>query len=435
MVRLIDGRNKDIQWIIRQMNRSSQLDFEEGRAVVEKILSDVKNRGDEAILEYSRRLDRAVFSAPEEMAVTRDEIARAYEKVSPRLVEILKKAKERIEKFHLKQKSNSWVSFEEDGTVLGQKIQPMERVGIYVPGGRAAYPSSVLMNAIPAKVAGVEEIIMVTPPKPDGSVNPNTLVAADIAGVDRIFRVGGAQAIAALAFGTATIPKADKIVGPGNIYVTLAKKEVYGYVDIDMIAGPSEVLVIADESAKPAYVAADLLSQAEHDPMASAILVTTSHELAERVKEEIAKQAAPMSTAGTIELSLSKNGALIVVDSLKDAVALANAIAPEHLEICTANPNELLGDIKHAGCIFLGEYSPEPVGDYMAGPNHVLPTSGTARYFSALGVDSFIKKSSIVSFTRAALEKMWREISDFAREEGLVAHANSVEVRFKEDVS
>jgi len=431
MIKWIDGRKKDIIDILRSLERSSQLEFREQRKIVVNIISNVKKRGEAAVLEYSSRLDKTQFSNTDEMLVSKEEISKAYELVNSEYVEILKKAKDKIWSFHLKQKSNSWISFEDAGSILGQKIQPMDRVGIYVPGGRAAYPSSVLMNAIPALIAGVQEIIMTTPPAVDGTVNPYTLVAADILNIDKIYKLGGAQAIAAMAFGAGSIPKVDKIVGPGNVYVALAKKEVYGYVDIDMIAGPSEVLIVADESATPSYVAADLLSQAEHDPMATSILITTSPYLAEHVEAEIREQVETLSRKEIIEASLRNFGAIIIADSIEQAIDLANEIAPEHLELSTSNPFEWLGRIKHAGAIFLGHFSPEPLGDYMAGPNHVLPTSGSARFFSPLSVDDFVKKSSIISYSKDALKRIYKDVAEFARAEGLTAHAQSVEVRFR----
>jgi histidinol dehydrogenase len=430
MIRIIDGRGKDTQWIKKSLNRPSQLEAKEEKEVVKSILREVEKSGDKALLEYTLRFDNADLGNPENMVVSDEEILDAYEKTDTGYIGILNKAKEKIMKFHEKQKQNSWMTFEEEGIILGQKVTPMECVGVYVPGGRAAYPSSLLMNVIPAKVAGVKEIIMVTPPDQDGSVNPAVLAAARVAEVDKIYKVGGAQAVAALAFGTATIPKVDKIVGPGNIYVALAKKEVYGYVDIDMIAGPSEILIIADETAKASYVAADLMSQAEHDPMASAILVTDSEKLIFQVKQELDNQVQNLTFKDTILSSLGQFGACILVDSIKDAIDLSNNIAPEHLELSTANPMDLLGSIQHAGAIFIGHYSPEPVGDYMAGPNHVLPTSGTARFFSPLSVDDFVKKSSVISYSREALRRIYQDVADFARIEGLTAHANAMEVRF-----
>ncbi len=430
MIRIIDGRGKDTQWIKKSLNRPSQLEAKEEKEVVKSILREVEKSGDKALLEYTLQFDNADLGNPENMVVSDEEILDAYEKTDTGYIGILNKAKEKIMKFHEKQKQNSWMTFEEEGIILGQKVTPMECVGVYVPGGRAAYPSSLLMNVIPAKVAGVKEIIMVTPPDQDGSVNPAVLAAARVAEVDKIYKVGGAQAVAALAFGTATIPKVDKIVGPGNIYVALAKKEVYGYVDIDMIAGPSEILIIADETAKASYVAADLMSQAEHDPMASAILVTDSEKLIFQVKQELDNQVQNLTFKDTILSSLGQFGACILVDSIKDAIDLSNNIAPEHLELSTANPMDLLGSIQHAGAIFIGHYSPEPVGDYMAGPNHVLPTSGTARFFSPLSVDDFVKKSSVISYSREALRRIYQDVADFARIEGLTAHANAMEVRF-----
>jgi len=434
MIRLIDGRGKGSDYIWNRLNRRSQLSSKNIQAAVNHILEQVQQLGDTAVLGFTSQFDGVAFQKPEDMIVSSDEINDAYQRVPSELIEIFRRAKEKILQFHIKQRTNTWMSFDEEDIILGQRIQPMERVGVYVPGGRAAYPSSVLMNVLPAKVAGVPEIVMVTPPQaPDGKVNDNTLVAAHEAGVSKIYKVGGAQAIGALAFGTSVIPKVDKIVGPGNIYVALAKKAVYGYVDIDMIAGPSEVLIVADASANPAYVAADLMSQAEHDPMASALLITSSIELAERVKSELIKQIQKMSTRETILASLKEYGALIVVDTIEDALELSNRLAPEHLELAVENAFEYLGKVKHAGAIFLGHYTPEPVGDYMAGPNHVLPTGGTARFFSPLGVEDFVKKSSIISYTPNALKGIYKDISLFARAEGLEAHANSVEVRFKDD--
>lgn len=433
MVKLIDGRGKDTAWILNRLDRRSQVSFERERNAVLEILLAVRQRGDEAVIEYTARFDGVHYANAQEMLVSQEEIQEAYSKVDGRYIDILRQARDNIWKFHSKQLENSWAICEENGIILGQRVVPMERVGVYVPGGRAAYPSSVLMNVIPARVAGVFDIIMATPPGKDKKVNPHTLVAACEAGCKRIFKIGGAQAIAALAFGTHTIPKVDKIVGPGNIYVALAKKEVYGYVDIDMIAGPSEVMVLADSSAEPAFVAADLMSQAEHDPMASAILVTTSFELASRVVEELQRQVEGLSSKDIIQASLRDFGALIVVDSLEQAVEIANSIAPEHLELAVQNPFEILGAVKHAGSIFLGHYTPEPVGDYMAGPNHVLPTGGTARFFSPLGVYDFVKKSNIIFYTEKALKAVSLDVIEFANREGLTAHANSIEVRFKEN--
>lgn len=433
MVKLIDGRKKDTIWILKNLNRRWQGSFDKERGAVLEILSDVRQRGDEALIEYTARFDGVYYADAREMLVSDEEIQEAYLKVDSSYINMLKRARENIGKFHSRQLENSWMALDEDGIILGQRIIPLERVGVYVPGGRAAYPSSVLMNVIPARVAGVADIIMVTPPGKDKKVNPYTLVAACEAGCKSIFKIGGAQAIAALAYGTTTVPRVDKIVGPGNIYVALAKKEVYGYVDIDMIAGPSEVMVVADSAANPAFVAADLMSQAEHDPMASAILVTTNMELANRVIEELQRQVSGLSTKEVILASLRDFGAVIVVDSMEMAIELANAVAPEHLELAVCNPFEILGAIKHAGSVFLGHYTPEPVGDYMAGPNHVLPTSGTARFFSPLGVYDFVKRSNVIFYTEKALEAVFRDVIDFANKEGLTAHANSIEVRFKDN--
>jgi len=433
MVKFIDGRGKDIAWVMEKLNRRWQASFEKERNAVLEILSSVRQQGDEALLEYTARFDGVQYSDAREMLVSPEEIREAYAKVDGGYIDVIKRARDNIRKFHSRQIENSWTLLNDDGIIVGQRITPLERVGVYVPGGRAAYPSSVLMNVIPAMVAGVPDIVMVTPPGSDKKVNPYTLVAACEAGCKRIFKVGGAQAIAALAFGTATIPRVDKIVGPGNIYVALAKKEVYGYVDIDMIAGPSEVMVVADSSAKPAFVAADLMSQAEHDPMASAVLVTTCIELATNVVEELQKQVEELTTRDVILASLKDFGAVIVVDSMERAIELANAIAPEHLELAVRNPFEILGSVKHAGAIFLGHYTPEPVGDYMAGPNHVLPTGGTARFFSPLGVYDFVKRSNIIFYPEKALKAVSRDVMEFACREGLTAHANSIKVRFKDE--
>lgn len=397
---------------------------------VEAILSDIRSRGDEALVEYTRRFDSSNVDF-NNILVTCEEIKEAYEKVDSQYVSAIKKAKENIQDFHERQKRNSWMMTKDKGVILGQTVRALEKVGIYVPGGTAAYPSSVIMNTVPAKVAGVKNIIMVTPPLKDGSINSNILVAADIAGVDRIIKAGGAQAIGALAFGTESVEKVDKIVGPGNIYVAMAKRAVYGFVDIDMIAGPSEILIIADENAEPKFLAADLMSQAEHDVLASSILVTTSIELAEKVKLELEKQVEYLERKEIIKKSINDYGSIIVVSSLEEAVEMANSIAPEHLEVMTDKPFELLGQLKNAGSIFLGAYSPEPLGDYMAGPNHVLPTSGTARFFSPLSVDDFIKKSSYLYYTNSALEELKTDIIKLAETEGLTAHANSIKVRFE----
>lgn len=430
MIRILDGNNRKTRDIIDELNRPSQLEYTEKRNVVCGILEDIKKEGDRALLEYTNRFDGTDYRAIDEVIVSKDEIKQAYTFVSPGLLNAMELSVENIRRYHERQLQNSWVTFETDGVMLGQRITPLGKVGIYVPGGRASYPSSVLMNAIPAKVANVKEITMVTPPSRDGRVNPATLVAADLAGIDKIYKIGGAQAIAALSYGTETVKKVDKIVGPGNIYVTLAKKEVFGFVDIDMIAGPSEILIIADETANPAFIVADLLSQAEHDPMASSILVTDSYGLAEQVKTELYKQTRDISTRNTIEASLSQYGCIIIVDDIAKAAEVANAIAPEHLELMTSRSDEHLNLIENAGAIFVGSYSPEPVGDYIAGPNHVLPTSGTAKFYSPLGVDDFIKKSSIIRYTKEALSKTYKDIAIFARTEGFEAHARSVELRF-----
>lgn len=404
-------------------------EYEEG---VARILGDVKAKGDEALFDYTKKFDHADISA-ENIKVTEDEIKEAYELAGEKFVTIIRKALANIRSYHEKQRQYSWFDSKPNGTILGQKVTPLQRVGVYVPGGKAAYPSSVLMNILPAKVAGVEEIIMVTPPGKDGKVNPNTLVAAHEAGADVIYKVGGAQAIGALAYGTQCIPKVDKIVGPGNIYVALAKKAVYGYVSIDAIAGPSEILVIADESANPRYVAADLLSQAEHDELASAILVTTSEELAEKVSAEVDGFLKVLSRSEIIRKSLDNYGYILVAETLDDAIDIANEIASEHLEIQTKNPYDVMTKIRNAGAIFIGEYASEPLGDYFAGPNHVLPTNGTARFFSPLSVDDFIKKSSIIGYSKEALSKIHKDIEAFAEAEQLTAHANSIKVRFEDE--
>lgn len=399
---------------------------------VNEIIENVRAKKDAAVFDYTKRFDGADLNA-RTIRVTKEEIEEAYTLVDPELVTVIRKALVNIREYHEKQRQYSWFDSKPNGTMLGQKVTPLAAAGVYVPGGKAVYPSSVLMNVIPAKVAGVEKIVMVTPPGKDGNVNPNTLVAANEAGVDEIYKVGGAQAIAALAFGTESIPKVDKIVGPGNIYVALAKKAVYGYVSIDSIAGPSEILVLADETANPRFVAADLLSQAEHDEMASAILVTTSRELAEAVAVEIEKFVAELSRKEIISKSLENYGYLLVADTMQDAIDAANEIASEHLEIVTKNPFEVMTKIKNAGAIFIGEYSSEPLGDYFAGPNHILPTNGTAKFFGPLSVDDFIKKSSIIYYSREALEPIHQDIIKFAESERLTAHANSIRVRFEEE--
>jgi len=397
------------------------------------IVEDVKKRKDEALFEYTLQFDKAVIDR-NNIEVTEAEIKEAYEKTDPVLLDVIRKALVNIRSFHEKQKRNSWFDTTDTGTILGQRITPLERAGVYVPGGKAVYPSSVLMNIVPAKAAGVSEIIMTTPPGRDGKVTASTLVAAVEAGADRVFKAGGAQAIAAMAFGTESIPRVDKITGPGNIYVALAKKAVYGHVSIDSIAGPSEILVLADETANARYVAADLLSQAEHDEMASAILVTTSRKLAEEVLAEAEEFVRKLSRREIIQKSLDAFGQILVADSLEEAIDAVNRIASEHLEIVTANPFEVMTKIRNAGAIFMGPFSSEPLGDYFAGPNHVLPTNGTARFFSPLGVDDFVKKSSIIYYSREALEEIHRDVIRFAKAEQLTAHANSIAVRFNEDI-
>ena len=401
--------------------------YEQG---VQEILAHVKEEKDQAVFAYTKKFDHADITAAN-IKVTEEEIEEAYKEVDPKLVEIIRKALLNIRTYHEKQRQYSWFDSKPDGTILGQKVTPLHRVGVYVPGGKAVYPSSVLMNVVPAKVAGVDEIVMVTPPGKDGKVTPNTLVAAHEAGADVIYKVGGAQAIAALAYGTESIPKVDKIVGPGNIYVALAKKAVYGYVSIDAIAGPSEILVIADETANPRFVAADLLSQAEHDELASAILVTTSEELARKVSDEVDGFLKELSRSEIIRKSLDNYGYILVADTMDDVIDIANEIASEHLEIQTKNPYDVMTKVRNAGAIFIGEYASEPLGDYFAGPNHVLPTNGTAKFFSPLSVDDFIKKSSIIGYSEEALRDIHKDIEAFAEAEQLTAHANSIKVRFE----
>lgn len=397
---------------------------------VKTIVNDVKEGGDAAVFEYTKRFDGADITAAN-VRVTDAEIQEALALVEPQLLTVMKRAMKNIREYHEKQKQYSWFDSKPDGTILGQKVTPLASVGVYVPGGKAAYPSSVLMNIIPAEVAGVGRIVMVTPPGKDGKVNPVTLIAAHLAGATEVYKAGGAQAVAALAFGTESIPKVNKIVGPGNIFVALAKKAVYGHVSIDSIAGPSEILVLADDSANPRFVAADLLSQAEHDELASAILVTTSMDLAQKVSREVDGFVAALSRKDILEKSLENYGYILVADSMEDAIATANEIASEHLEIVTRNPFEVMTKIQNAGAIFLGEYSSEPLGDYFAGPNHVLPTNGTAKFFSPLSVDDYIKKSSIIYYSKEALEPIHKDIEDFAEAEYLTAHANSIRVRFE----
>lgn len=425
--KLNENTMKDLQDDLLKRSPNHYVEYEERVAA---ILGEVKEKKDAAVFAYTKQFDGAEIDASN-VLVTEEEIQEAYTLVDPSLVEILRKALGNIKSYHEKQLRNSWFDAKPDGTILGQKVTPLQRVGVYVPGGKAVYPSSVLMNVVPAKVAGVDEIIMVTPPGKDGKVNPNTLVAAMEAGADAIYKVGGAQAVAALAYGTESIPKADKIVGPGNIYVALAKKAVYGNVSIDSIAGPSEILVIADEGANPRYVAADLLSQAEHDELASAILVTTSMELAEKVSEEVDKFTEILSRREIIRKSLDNYGYILVADTMEQVIEAANEIASEHLEIQTKDPYDIMTKIRNAGAIFIGEYASEPLGDYFAGPNHILPTNGTAKFFSPLSVDDFIKKSSIIGYSREALEAVHKEIEKFAEAEQLTAHANSIKVRFE----
>ena len=427
IVKLTDETKNNILEDLLKRSPNSYGKFE---AAVNDILLNVRTNKDEALFKYTKDFDKADINASN-IVVTKEEIEEAYTKVDPALVDVIRKSLKNIKEYHEKQKQYSWFDSKPDGTILGQKVTPLARAGVYVPGGKAAYPSSVLMNVVPAKVAGVEQIIMCTPPDHEGKVYPTTLVAANEAGVDVVYKAGGAQAIAAMAYGTESIPKVDKICGPGNIYVALAKKAVFGYVSIDSVAGPSEILVIADETANPRYVAADLLSQAEHDEMASAILITTSSELANKVSAEIDGFLKELSRSETISKSLDNYGYILLVDDINEAVSVANDIASEHLEIVTKDPFNVMTKIKNAGAIFLGEYSSEPLGDYFAGPNHVLPTNGTAKFFSALSVDDFIKKSSIISYSREALEAIHNDIENFASAEHLTAHANSIKVRFE----
>ena len=417
--------------ILENLLKRSPNSYGEFESRVNDIIQNVREKRDEAIFEYTLKFDGATIDQ-DNIRVTEEEIKEAYEQVDPKLLDVIRKALVNIRDYHTKQKQYSWFDSDESGIILGQKVTPLKTVGVYVPGGKAVYPSSVLMNVIPAKVAGVSNIIMTTPCGKDGKVYPSTLVAAKEAGVNAIYKVGGAQAIAALAFGTESIPKVDKIVGPGNIYVALAKKAVFGYVSIDSIAGPSEIMVLADETANPRFVAADLLSQAEHDEMASAILVTTSETLAEQVSVEVDKFVATLSRKEIIRKSLDNYGYILVADTMQDAIDTVNEIASEHLELVTKNPFETMTKIRNAGAIFIGEYSSEPLGDYFAGPNHVLPTNGTAKFFSPLSVDDFIKKSSIISYSREALEPIYKDIVQFAECEKLTAHANSIRVRFED---
>ena len=428
-VRLTKESTKDI---LENLLKRSPNNYGKFEAAVADILANVKEKGDVALFSYTKEFDK-VEVTPETIRVTEEEIEEAYKAVDASLLEVIRKALVNIRSYHEKQRQNSWFTSTENGTMLGQKVTPLNRVGVYVPGGKAVYPSSVLMNIVPAKVAGVPHIVMTTPPGKDGKVNPSTLVAAKEAGADEIYKVGGAQAIGALAYGTASIPKVDKIVGPGNIFVALAKKAVYGHVSIDSIAGPSEILVLADETANAHYVAADLLSQAEHDEMASAILITTSTELAQNVEKEIEGYLKVLSRKEIIEKSLENFGYILIAEDMDEAIEAANEIASEHMEIVTKNAFEVMMKVRNAGAIFIGEYSSEPLGDYFAGPNHVLPTNGTAKFFSALSVDDFIKKSSIVYYSRSALQEIHKDIIQFASSEQLTAHANSIAVRFEEE--
>lgn len=428
-VRLTADTQKDILGTLLKRSPNNYSEYED---VVAEIIGNVREQGDTAVFEYTKKFDKWDICA-NNIRVTEAEIDEAFSVVDADFVEVMKKSAANIEDFHRKQLRNSWIDTKPDGSILGQRILPIAVSGVYVPGGKAAYPSSVLMNVIPAKVAGVQKIIMTTPAGADGKVNPGTLVAARIAGVNEIYKVGGAQAIAAMAFGTESIPKVDKITGPGNIFVALAKKACFGYVSIDSIAGPSEILVIADETANPRYVAADLLSQAEHDELASAILITTDERVAQEVNREIEGFLQELSRTEIIQKSLDNYGYILLADSMEDAVDAANAIASEHLEILTKDPYNVMTKIRNAGAIFLGEYSSEPLGDYYAGPNHILPTNGTAKFFSPLNVDDFMKKTSIISYSREALEKAHKDIELFAEKEGLTAHANSIKVRFPEE--
>ena len=418
--------------LLEDLLKRSPNQYPQYESRVSEIIANIREKGDEALFSYTKAFDKADIG-PENVRVTEEEIQEAYTKVDPGLVDVIRKALVNIRSYHEKQKRYSWFDSTPKGTLLGQKVTPLRAVGVYVPGGKAAYPSSVLMNIVPAKVAGVEKIVMTTPCNAAGEVNPATLVAAKEAGADEIYRAGGDQAIAALAFGTESIPKVDKIVGPGNIYVALAKKAVYGHVSIDSIAGPSEILVLADETANPRYVAADLLSQAEHDELASAILVTTSEELAKKVSSEIDEFLKTLSRKEIIQKSLDNYGHILIAENLEEAIEAANEIASEHLEIVTRDPFQVMTKIRNAGAIFIGEYSSEPLGDYFAGPNHILPTNGTAKFFSPLSVDDFVKKSSIVYYSREALEEVHEDIIRFAKAEQLTAHANSIQVRFEKD--
>jgi histidinol dehydrogenase len=430
MIKIIDAQ-KEAELLEVLVSRN-QLENKEVLARVDEIVNNVKQKGNQALLEYTKRFDDVDLTV-DSIRISDREIQNAYSNVDKELLGVIRRAKKNIESFHIKQKENSWFSTESNGVLLGQMCRPLGIVGVYVPGGTAALISSVLMNVIPAKVAGVKKIVMATPPGKRGEVNAAVLVAASEAGVDELFRVGGAQAVAAMAFGTKTVPKVDKIVGPGNIYVATAKKMVYGYCDIDMFAGPSEIMVVADNSANPCYVAADLLSQAEHDVLSASILVTTSKSLAKEVQREIERQYGYLSRKDIIINSLKDYGAIIVTETINQAIDIVNRVAPEHLELCVKNPFDLLGSVENAGAIFLGSYSSEPLGDYFAGPNHVLPTGGTARFFSPLNLGDFMKKSSIISYSREALKNVKDDVIKFAEAEKLDAHANAISVRFEKD--
>ncbi len=430
-MRIIKLTQESKAGLLNDLLKRSPQSYGQYEKTVQEIIADVRENGDRALFELAHKFDRNTIDT-DNFKVTEAEIEEAFAQIEPQFVEVMKKAAANIIEYHQKQVRSSWIDTKPDGSILGQKITPLDSVGVYVPGGKAVYPSSTLMTVIPAKVAGVSKIVMTTPAGPDNKVNPGTLVAAKIAGVDEIYKTGGAQAIAALAFGTESVPKVDKIVGPGNIFVALAKKAVYGYVSIDSIAGPSEILVLADETANARYIAADLLSQAEHDELASSILITTSQKLAEEVSKEVDVFTQQLSRKEIIEKSLENYGYILVAETMEDAIDAANEIASEHMEILTANPYETMTKIRHAGAMFLGNYSSEPLGDYFAGPNHVLPTNGTAKFFSPLSVDDYIKKSSIISYSREALEAVHKDIELFAHKEGLTAHENSIKVRFEE---
>lgn len=430
-MRIIQLTEDSKQNILEDLLKRSPNNYGQFEAAVNEIIYSVRTKKDEAVFNYTKQFDKADIDATN-VRVTQEEIEEAYKLVDAKLLDVIKKALVNIKSYHEKQVQNSWFTTE-DGIILGQKVSPVDVAGVYVPGGKAVYPSSVLMNVLPAKVAKVPKIVMCTPCGPDGKVYPSTLVAANEAGVDEIYKVGGAQAIAAMAFGTESIPKVDKIVGPGNIYVALAKKAVFGYVSIDSIAGPSEILVLADDTANPRFVAADLLSQAEHDEMASAILITTSNELAQKVSDEVDGFVAVLDRKEIIQKSLDNYGYILVADNMEDAIDAVNSIASEHMEIVTRDPFMVMTKVKNAGAIFIGEYASEPLGDYFAGPNHVLPTNGTAKFFSALSVDDFIKKSSIISYSKEALQRIHKDIETFAECEKLTAHANSIKVRFEDE--